>query len=312
VAAVTELDVVPGPPAVVVARGAWAQANVDSFRQLLSPVLADVLARRAARGQSIGRGGLGVARRVTGAELGTLLALLSSRVLGQYEALAAGPAEGRLLLVAPNVLAVATDLDVDLRDFALWVALHEETHRVQFTAAPWLADHLRERAQAMAGDLLGDPGAAIDRVVTAARALPGLVRGGSGEHGSGSALLDLVQTPQQRRALAEVTAVMSLLEGHADVAMDAVGPSVVPSVELIRRRFAVRRKTSRTLADTVLRQLLGLEAKLRQYADGARFVRGVTGRVGTSGLNAVWTGPEALPRPAEIADPEAWVRRVHG
>ncbi len=51
---------------------------------------------------------------------------------------------------------------------------------------------------------------------------------------------------------------------------------------------------------------------MRQYADGAKFVRGVVDRVGMEGFNAVWTGPDTLPRAAEIADPPAWVRRVHG
>ena len=326
VAEVTGLAVAQGPGALVVERGAWARANVASFRTLLSPVLAEALARRederARRpGQRArrpgGPRGLGVAARVTGAELGSLLALLSTRVLGQYDALGEGPEAGRLLLVAPNVVAVQRDLDLDLPDFGLWVALHEETHRVQFAAAPWLADHLRERARGLSGGLLGEPGAVVERLSAGARALPALVRSLSARDGEGGgadapSLVDLLADAEQRRALAEVTAVMSLLEGHADVAMDAVGPSVVPSVRLIRRRFAARRRTQRSVVDAALRQLLGLDAKLRQYADGARFVRGVTERVGTDGLNAVWSGPDALPAPEEVADPAAWVRRVHG
>ena len=62
----------------------------------------------------------------------------------------------------------------------------------------------------------------------------------------------------------------------------------------------------------MLRRLLGLEAKMRQYRDGAVFVRAVTDQVGRDGFNAVWSSPETLPRAAEILDPGAWVRRVHG
>jgi uncharacterized protein (DUF2342 family) len=58
--------------------------------------------------------------------------------------------------------------------------------------------------------------------------------------------------------------------------------------------------------------LLGLEAKMRQYRDGAVFVRAVTAQVGTDGFNAVWTSPETLPLPGEIENPPAWVQRVHG
>ena len=64
--------------------------------------------------------------------------------------------------------------------------------------------------------------------------------------------------------------------------------------------------------DRLLRRLLGLEDKMRQYRDGARFVRGVVSEVGMSGFNAVWTSPDTLPTPQEIQDPQGWVRRVHG
>jgi coenzyme F420 biosynthesis associated uncharacterized protein len=124
-------------------------------------------------------------------------------------------------------------------------------------------------------------------------------------------LLDLLQTPEQREVLDRITAVMSLLEGHADVVMDGVGPEVIPSVAEIRRKFNQRRKGAGTL-DRMLRKLLGLDAKMAQYRNGAIFVRGVVDQVGMDGFNKVWVSPENLPSKAEIADPEAWVRRVHG
>ncbi|PWJ53309.1 putative hydrolase/uncharacterized protein, coenzyme F420 biosynthesis associated [Quadrisphaera granulorum] len=319
VARVSQLLVPAGPPVRVVERGAWARANVASFASLLAPVLERAVDERRSRVGSGRLRGLGVAGRVTGLQLGSLLALLSSRVLGQYDALGEGPGTGDLLVVAPNVLTVQRELGLDLRDFALWVCLHEETHRVQFAAAPWLADHLRERARALSGDVLGGSGSGAERLASVVQGLRGAVEGarggrssGGGGDSSGAGLLDLATTAEQRRALAEVTAVMALLEGHADVVMDDVGPSVVPTVAAIRRRFTARRSSSRGLLDVVLRHGLGLEAKLRQYADGARFVRGVVTRVGTGGFNAVWSSPAALPRPEEVADPAAWVRRVHG
>jgi coenzyme F420 biosynthesis associated uncharacterized protein len=210
------------------------------------------------------------------------------------------------MLIAPNVVAAELELDVPPHDFRLWVCLHEETHRVQFGANPWLAPHLVEQIRNLVGGLLLEPAEVAERVGRALREAPGLVRG----QGSGVPLLDLVQTPEQRAALAELTAVMSLLEGHADVVMDEVGPAVVPTVGRIRERFTARR-AGRGAVDRLLRRLLGLEAKMRQYADGARFVREVTAVVGLDGFNAVWTGPDALPRAEEIADPAAWVRRVH-
>jgi coenzyme F420 biosynthesis associated uncharacterized protein len=302
VAGITRLEAPVGTDegVLVVDRAGWAAVNARGFRGLLEPVVAEAARRRDEQPPAFVSA---VGSRVTGVEVGGLLGFLSSRVLGQYDAFSP---DGRLLLIAPNVVSVEQELDVDPADFRLWVCLHEETHRVQFGANPWLAAHLVERIRALVGDLLLEPAQVAERLVGALRDLPGLVRG----EGSGVPLLDAVQTPAQREALAEITAVMSLLEGHADVVMDEVGPRVVPSVELIRERFT-RRRAGRGAVDRLLRRLLGLEAKMRQYADGARFVREVTARIGLEGFNAVWTGPDTLPRAAEITDPDAWVRRVH-
>ena len=301
VAATTRLS---APPAVegvlVVDRTGWARTNARGFRGLLEPVVAESAQRRP---RPTPAAVAAVGSRVTGLEVGGLLGFLSSRVLGQYDAFAP---DGRLLLVAPNIVSAERELDVPAGDFRLWVCLHEETHRLQFGANPWLAPHLVGRIRSLVGGLLLEPGEVAERLARALREMPGVVRG----EGSGVPLLDAVQTPEQRAALAELTAVMSLLEGHADVVMDEVGPAVVPSVDRIRERFTTRR-AGRGAVDRLLRRLLGLDAKMRQYADGARFVRHVTDAVGVDGLNAVWTGPDTLPRAEEIADPAAWVRRVH-
>jgi len=298
---VTGLDAPAGGGVLVVDRAGWSRANVAAFRELLGPVVAEAYEKR---GRPPGAGIGAVGARVTGAEIGTLLGILSSRVLGQYDAFA-NP--GRLLLVAPTILAVEQELGVPSADFRLWVCLHEETHRVQFTATPWLADHLLAEVRTLIGELMLEPSQLAERLASVVRGLPDLLRG----NGSGAPLLDALQTPAQRERLAGVTAVMSLLEGHADVVMDDVGPDVVPAVAVIRRRFS-RRRAGRGTVDQILRRLLGLDAKARQYADGARFVRAVVDRVGMSGFNAVWSSPAALPKAVEIADPAAWVRRVHG
>lgn len=301
VTATARLVTEDGPAVLVVDRAGWARANATAFRSLLEPVVEEAFERR---GRTPGHALAAVGSRITGAEVGSLLGMLSSRVLGQYDPFSTSP--GRLLLVAPNVVQIETDLGVDPADFRLWVCLHEETHRVQFAATGWLAEHLQAQIRLLVADLMLEPGQVAERFVEAVRSIPELIRGGSS-----TPLLDAVQTPQQRARLARLTAVMSLLEGHADVIMDEVGPQVVPTVAVIRERFD-RRRAGRGILDQVLRRLLGLEAKLRQYADGARFVREVMQQVGTEGFNAVWTSADTLPEPAEIADPIAWVRRVHG
>jgi coenzyme F420 biosynthesis associated uncharacterized protein len=127
--------------------------------------------------------------------------------------------------------------------------------------------------------------------------------------GQGGSVLDLLGSPEQKAILDRVTGVMSLLEGHADVVMDGVGPDVIPSVASIRAKFTERRKGVGTL-DRLLRKLLGLEAKMAQYRDGAAFVRAVVDKVGMDGFNSVWATADNLPTLAEIHDPDSWVARV--
>ncbi len=284
---------------VVVDRPTWVRANLDGFAVVLAPMLE--------RMRESGNSGVAhaVGSRVTAVELGGVLAYLSGKVLGQFEAFVAPGVTPKLLLVAPNIVAAERILEVPPADFRLWVALHEETHRVQFGAVPWLADHLL----GLIHSYLGTNAPGGDSVLRMRALLSGLldvIRGVPG-----ASIVDSVQSPAQREILDQVTTVMSVLEGHADHIMDEVGPEVVPSVALIRERFEARRSSASGL-DGLGRRLLGMDAKLAQYRNGAAFVRGVEQLVGRNGFNAVWVKPENLPVPSELADPAAWVVRVHG
>ncbi|WP_055546427.1 zinc-dependent metalloprotease [Streptomyces sp. NBRC 110028] len=315
---------VPGGPAsdtpvLVVDRAGWIRANVAGFRQILSPLLGKMQDRRGGLPGGAVLGAVG--GKVTGVELGMLLSFLASRVLGQYETFApatrdlpaGAPGGGRLLLVAPNIVHVERELDVAPHDFRLWVSLHEETHRTQFTAVPWLRDHIESEIQAFLGETDVDPATLLERIREAVQSLGGGRPDGEETAGRGGAagIIELVQTPAQREILARLTAVMSLLEGHADYVMDGVGPDVVPSVAEIREKFQKRRASGAGRLDQALRKLLGLDAKLRQYRDGERFVRAVVDQVGMDGFNRVWTSPNTLPTKSEIGKPAEWVARVH-
>ena len=293
-------------PVAVVDRPGWIRSNVDGFQDLLDPLL-DTLA--SSRAMSLGPITSAVGPRVTGAEVGAFLAYLATRVLGQFELLGPAPADGvpggRLTLVAPNIVATEQALDVPSRDFRLWVCLHEVTHRTQFAAAPWLHGHVREllRDYLTAADL--DAAAVLSRLRGALGSLTEVLRGRSD-----LSFIELVQTPEQRAVLDRVTGLMSLLEGHADVVMDGVGPTVVPTVARIRDRFEGRRRSGNPV-ERMLRRLFGIEMKMKQYAEGAHFVRAVVDRVGMAGLNRVWESAELLPDAAEIRDPARWLARVH-
>jgi coenzyme F420 biosynthesis associated uncharacterized protein len=309
VEALTGLHPVDGGPEPVVAvvdRPGWVDANTVGMSALLDP-LADALAE-AQGGKRPGAVATAIGSRVTGAQAGGVLAFLCSRVLGQYEVFGTG---GRLLLVAPNIVETERRLGVDPSDFRLWVCLHEVTHQLQFTAVPWLRSYLEEQVTEFAGatDLNAD--VLRERIQDVVRSLADAVRGGEQDDDTPQGLMALIQNPEQRAVLDRVTAVMSLVEGHAEFVMDGVGPDVVPSVRTLRKRFAQRRK-GRGPLDRVLRRLLGLEQKMQQYADGRVFVAGVVDLAGMEGFNQVWAGPQNLPLKEELTDPAAWVERVLG
>lgn len=286
-------------PVLVVDRSGWVQANAQAFANILTPIADKLLSRRSAP-----TSGFGLGAKVTGAEVGLMLGFLGSKVLGQFDPFHQEPGEhGRLLLVAPNVVHIERQLGVDPHDFRLWVCLHEETHRVQFTAVPWMADHLRGQMELVADSIKGDPAELMGDL---SKKVIDLVSGRS----QGS-LIDLMTSPAQRQIIDQITGVMSLLEGHADVVMDGVGPEVIPTVGAIRNRFTQRRQGVGTL-DKLLRRLLGIDQKMAQYRDGAVFVRAAIDKVGMDGFNAVWATPDNLPSKAEILDPQLWIARVHG
>ena len=284
----------PVAEARVVNREEWMRAASDSMRVMTGGATAAVNA---------GPG------RLAGAQTGAVLAFVSTGILGQYDPFG-GDDGGCLLLVYPNVISVERQLRLVPRDFRLWVCLHEVTHRVQFTANPWLAQYMSRALAVITSDGGEDVGRVLGRLADFVKDR----RHGTGDAGAGSdgiiGLLRAVQSEPQRAALDRLLVLGTLLEGHADHVMDAVGPAVVPTVQLIRRRFDDRRHRTQPPLQRVLRALLGVDAKLSQYTRGKAFVDHVVDRVGMARFNAVWTGAHTLPLPDEIEDPQRWIDRV--
>jgi coenzyme F420 biosynthesis associated uncharacterized protein len=290
---------IPAPEAIT--RHAWLDANLTSMRRLLDPVAQRLAAKSKAPAHAPSRVLGGV---LLGAEIGGLTGYLASRVLGQYELVLLDPATPeRLLFVAPNLRGAARRLGVDEAELVHWVAFHEVTHAVQFTAVPWLRDHL--------GGLLGQLLESVDVKVSAkdllggglpsVRALAQRVREGG--------LAMLVAGPERMAILDRVQATMAVVEGHAEHVMDAVGADALSSLDELRAALD-RRRGEKPVGVRLLERLIGLELKLRQYELGKAFCDAVVERGGVAALQRVWDGPEQLPTLAELAEPAAWLART--
>jgi uncharacterized protein (DUF2342 family) len=325
------------PPLEAVDRSTWIAANLQTMRPLLGG-----LSERIGDGAGPLAGPLRTASGfLLGAQVGALTGVLSQRVLGQYDlALLDDTVAPRLLLLAPNLAIAARNLSVDRDELVLWVTIHEITHAVQFTGAPWLRKHIGGMLEelieglqvTLAGKSRGD-GTDDDAEANGSERRNGSRDGGLGGLGSWADRLSMPKLPDpaELREMAErarrgellrltlgedrwllvekMQAAMSLIEGHAEHTMDAIGAEVLPSLPKLRAAMN-RRRESRGLPWRVLEKLLGLEMKMRQYEVGRRFCDAVVDEGGPEALARVWTGPEQLPSTAELADPAAWLART--
>lgn len=269
---------------LVVDRPGWITANAASLQVMLEPAFNRLADKNPNLVKSVGKA---APAAFSGAQVGSVLAFLSTKVLGQfepYEAKASGT-NPRLMLVAPNVMMIRDELGLPAEDFRFWVSLHELTHVAQFAQAPWLADHVLDIAtEFLLTNLMPEAESEL----------------------TGEQKVERVKSLE-----AQITGVMSLLEGHANVIMDAVDPSLVPSVKEIRERFDARSSKFKWFGQ-LLRKIFGLDAKAKQYKKGQSFVSAVVNQVGMEQFNVVWQTPEHLPTAEELTDADAWISRVLG
>jgi coenzyme F420 biosynthesis associated uncharacterized protein len=298
----------------VIDRPGWVSVNVSSFQRLLGPTLEKLAERKkpsvlASLPGWVENGANGVGRSMSGAQLGFVLGWMSTRVLGQYDLLLSDDSAAEqdvVYFVGPNVAALERKFGFQPKEFRLWLALHEVTHRFQFTGVPWLGSYFRSLVDQGLEPLAADPRRMLDAV---RRAADEIRAGRSPLEDAG--VIGLVAGPEQLEAIRRIQALMSLLEGHGDVTMDRAGAEAVPGAKRFSAVLHARREQTRGPA-RLLQQLLGIEAKFRQYAEGERFIRAVEEAGGPGLLSRVWQGPEWLPTMAEIRDPLRWVARVDG
>ena len=295
----------PIPPPEGIERREWVQTNIKAMRQLLDPVLDRASSSLSGPLKPAMQLALGF---VVTTEVAVVLGYLAQRVLGQYELVmldeSAATTPPRLLFVLPNLGQAVRSFEAQEDEFMTWVALHEVTHAVQFTGVPWLHGYVA----GLVRELLGKAELRMDskrkfsvptsmeirRVVAAMR------RGD---------MVSIFTSKAERETFDRVQAVMAVIEGHAEHVMDAVAPDLLPSLPQLRAALDRRRKSQSGLS-RLFAKLLGLELKLRQYEQGKAFCDAVVDRVGTGGLQHVFSGPEALPTLEELQDAPAWLRRV--
>ena len=307
VTAETGLRSLAGPArARVVDRSEWVDANVASFQRLLRPVT-DKLAERLEQSRRRGLGMPRISRVLSGGEVGVVLGWMSTRVLGQYDQLLIEEErpedQDMVYYVGPNIVSLERKYGFPPREFRLWLALHEVTHRAQFTGVPWMRGHFLSLVERTLSAIDPDP----KQLLEALRRTAGAIRSGHNPLEEGG-LVTLIASPEQYQAIQEIGGLMSLLEGHGDITMDRAGSDRIPSA----RRFSsvLRQRRQQRGVAKILSVVIGLDAKLRQYEQGERFIEAVEDAGGKRLLDKVWEGPGWLPSWPEIRAPQSWIDRA--
>ena len=278
----------------VMSRGEWVGANLNALQRLLEPLASKIVPEGKNRAE--------FRRKALGAQIGGLLGYVSRKVLGQYDIFLPPDDEGLLYFVGPNVVETERRFSLVPRDFRLWIAIHEVTHRVQFGATPWLRTYLKRHIDRYLDTVQVDSREVLAQVKRAAEE----VRAGADWRGPQG--IFLLMNDEQRALFAKMQAMMALLEGHASYVMNRVAEGRVS--DLARMRSALQQRRRAGGMERGFQRAIGFDTKIAQYDTGERFVRAVVDSIGMDGFNRIWEREEHLPTLEEIAEPARWVGRV--
>ncbi len=118
---------------------------------------------------------------------------------------------------------------------------------------------------------------------------------------------DLADGQFNRDAFHELDTAMTAVEGYAELIMDHAFDDEYRD---LRAKVDARRQRGGPLTNLV-RRLLGLGLKRRQYERGKAFFTEITAQEGIEIASTVWTDPAALPTDEELDNPAQWIARVH-
>src|SRR5207245_4642832 len=157
--------------------------------------------------------------------VGFLMAFLSRRVLGQYDLCRPRGDLSRLWFVYPNIAEAQASLELDPRQFRMWLALHEVTHQLEFASIPWVRSHFTGLVERFIDAAEIDSGEAMSRLQSL----------GDPEQLSHlmphpEELLPMLITPRQQERAREIEPLVAVLDGYAAWTQDQIRAEVLPPV----------------------------------------------------------------------------------
>lgn len=287
----------------------WIDANIVSFRFLFDPIsdryVKTIEEMESAQLKPRGTSARRVARSILTIQVGIIMGYISRNVLGQFDLSLPEPEKaGRLYVVETNVNRIDRELGLEPMDFRQWITLHEVTHAFEFRSNDWLRQYLADSMKEY-----------LETIDWKGMSRPDFFRRlrendiGEKDALRAGGFISIIATPEQRKVLSRLQAIMSVLEGYSNHVMDSVGKEMLRSYETMKERFE-RRRESKSGAERLFRRLIGIDLKLQQYKLGQQFVDAVVEQEGLEFLNRVWQGPEFMPGLDEVHSPEDWITRI--
>ncbi len=121
-----------------------------------------------------------------------------------------------------------------------------------------------------------------------------------------AAVSDLTDGKLNREAYRELNTAMTAVEGYAELLMDHAFDQEYLD---LRAKLDARRQGGGPFVQ-LMRRLLGLDLKRRQYEQGAAFFEAIADARDIAAASVVWERPETLPTSEEIETPGLWLQRV--
>ncbi|HEV2129443.1 MAG TPA: zinc-dependent metalloprotease [Thermomicrobiales bacterium] len=289
----------------------WVHANLAGFQRMFAPI-EDLDAGPGKNRNAASRLAGGVNQAVLSSEIGVLLGYMAKRVLGQYDLALLGRepvTAGKLYFVEPNIRGLERKLDLPKDDFRMWLALHETTHAFEFEAYPWVREHFNGLLERYMEFMRQDAEYLRQGVEGMKVMLQRLREGRSGNGEEAGSWIESFMNGEQRALFTEMQALMSVIEGYSNHVMNAVGRDLLPTYDLISKRFEERQK-HRSTGEKLFAQLTGLNVKMEQYRQGEAFVNAIVERHGPEAIERLWAGPESIPSMSEVRNPDEWSARI--
>lgn len=289
----------------------WIHANMAGFQRMFSPI-EELDAGPGRNRNPVSKFVGGVNQSVLSAEIGLLLGYMAKRVLGQYDLALLGRepvTAGKLYYVEPNIRGIEKKLNLPQQDFRMWLALHETTHAFEFEAYPWVREHFNGLIEHYMSFMKEDA-EYLKQGVEGVKVLAKRVREGREVQDEDNASwIESFMNADQRKVFTEMQAVMCVIEGYSNHVMNAVGRDLLPTYDLISKRFEERQK-NRSTGEQMFARLTGLNVKMEQYRQGEAFVNAIVERHGREAITRLWAGPDSMPSMQEIRNSSLWSARV--